>query len=161
MLLIERMPTLSIFARSHCGLAPTFTLSILRAEKNGHSRAALMATPDFLMSILASRGVDFSFLWVSAAISRASPKWLSRSPRLGVISTSRIVSPGKRSAMDAPIFPSGDKIKRPAASCPRPSSIALQSIPSLSTPRSLLFRISVPFGNFAPGNASGTLSPTL
>ena len=38
MLLIERIPTLSILARSHCGLGPTFTFSILRAEKNGHSR---------------------------------------------------------------------------------------------------------------------------
>ena len=37
MLLMERMPTLSILARNHCGLGPTVTLSILRAEKNGHS----------------------------------------------------------------------------------------------------------------------------
>jgi hypothetical protein len=52
---------------------------------------------------------------VSAAISRARPKWLSRSPRFGVISTSRIVSAGKRSAIGAPTFASGDKINRPDA----------------------------------------------
>ena len=45
MLLIARIPTLSIFDRNHCGLGPTFTLSILRAEKNGHSRVALIVTP--------------------------------------------------------------------------------------------------------------------
>src|SRR5215475_8405426 len=69
-----------------------------------------------------------------------------------------ILSPEAK--IGAPIFASGERINRPAASDPRPSSIALQSIPSLSTPRSWLFRISVPFGNFAPGSASGTLSPT-
>src|SRR5207253_10817459 len=148
-------------ARKHCGLGPTFTLSILHAEKNGHSRDALIVTSDSLMSVLDSSGADLSFLPVSAAISRARPKWLSRSPRFGVISTSRIVSAGKRSLIGAPTFASGDKIKRPDASEPSPSSIGLQSIPSVSTPRSLLFRISDPFGNFAPGNASGTLSPTL
>ena len=161
MLLIERIPTLSIFLRSHCGLGPTFTLSILRAEKNGHSRVALIVTSVFLIAIFDSRGVEFSFFPVSAAISRARPKWLSRSPRFGVISTSRIVSLGNKSEIGVPIFASGDKINRPEASSPRPSSIGLQSIPSDSTPRSLLFRISVPSGNFAPGNASGTLSPTL
>src|SRR5205814_10650246 len=137
------------------------TLSILRAEKNGHSRVGIIVTPVFLTGIFASRGVDLSFLPVNAAISRAKPKWLSKSPRFGVISTSRIVSAGKRSLIGAQTFASGDKINRPEASSPRPSSIGLQSIPSLSTQRSLLFRISVPFGNFAPGNASGTLSPTL
>ena len=162
MLLIERIPTLSIFARNHCGLGPTFTLSILRAEKNGHSRVAEIFTPAFAnVTVLNGRVSERIFLFVRAAISRASPKWLSKSPRFGVISTSRMVSLGKRSLIDAPIFASGDRIKRPEASEPRPSSIALQSIPSDSTPRSLLFRISVPFGNFAPGSASGTLSPTL
>src|SRR5207247_251022 len=110
MLLIERIPTLSIFARSHCGLGPTFTLSILRAEKNGHSRVAVIVTPDFLMSIFDSRGVDLSFFPVSAAISRARPKWLSRSPRFGVISTSRIGTAGKRSLVGAPTCHSGDRI---------------------------------------------------
>ena len=51
MLLIERTPTLSIFARSHCGLGPTFTLSILRSEKNGHSRVAVMLTPSDLYGV--------------------------------------------------------------------------------------------------------------
>src|SRR5207247_2990888 len=112
MLLIERLPTLSIFVRSHCGLGPTFTLSILRAEKNGHSRVAVMVTPVFLIAIFDSRGVDLSFLPVSAAISRARPKWLSRSPRFGVISTSRIVSSGQRSQIGVPIFAYGGKLNR-------------------------------------------------
>ncbi len=169
MLLIERIPTLSIFDRNHCGLGPTFTLSILRAEKNGHSRVEVIVTPFFCRAgappavFPAGRrcACPTILLFVSAAISRASPKWLSKSPRLGVISTSRIVSLGNKSEIGAPIFAPGDKIKRPAASDPRPSSIALHNIPSLSTPRSLLFRISVPLGNFVPGNASGILSPTL
>src|SRR5438132_2324080 len=108
MLLIERIPTLSIFARNHCGLERTFTLSILRAEKNGHSRVALMLTPFELYGVCVSperfRGSQKRptiFLFVSAAISRASPKWLSKSPRFGVISTSRMVSAGKRSLIGA------------------------------------------------------------
>jgi hypothetical protein len=161
MLLMARMPTLSIFARNHCGLGPTFTLAILRTEKNGHSRGAEIFTSDAVVSAVLSGGGSRNFLSVSAAISRARPKWLSKSPRFGVISTSRIVSLGNKSEIGAPICASGDKINRPDASSPRPSSIGLQSIPSDSTPRSLLSRISVPFGNFAPGNASGTLSPTL
>jgi len=54
MLLIERIPTLSIFARNHCGLGPTCTLSILRAEKNGHSRVVLIVIPVFLTGIFDS-----------------------------------------------------------------------------------------------------------
>src|SRR5437667_8291251 len=118
MLLIERMPTLSIFDRNHCGLGPTFTFSIQRAEKNGHSRVEVIVTPIFLIGIFASRGVDLSLVPVSAAISRARPKRLSKSPRLGVISTSRIVSLGKRLEIGAPILASGARIKRPAASEP-------------------------------------------
>src|SRR5207245_9246909 len=113
MLLIERMPTLSIFARNHCGLGPTVTWSILRREKNGHSRVEVIVTPVFLIGTLDSGGIDLSFFLVSAAISRARPKWLSKSPRFGVISTSRIVSLGKRSDIGRPIFASGDKISKP------------------------------------------------
>ena len=51
----------------------------------------------------------------SAAISRARPKWLSKSPRFGVISTSRIVSAGKSEPIGAPIFASGERIKQPVA----------------------------------------------
>src|SRR5581483_5055980 len=96
MLLIERIPTLSIFARNHCGLGPTLTLSIFRTEKNGHSRVEVIFTPAFLTVTGDSPGIDLRFFLVSAAISRARPKWLSKSPRLGVISTSKVVSGGKR-----------------------------------------------------------------
>ncbi len=74
MLLIERIPTLSIFARNHCGLGPTFTVAILRAEKNGHSRVDVIDTPVFLTTILVSRGADLSLFPVSPAISRARLK---------------------------------------------------------------------------------------
>ena len=37
MLLIERIPTLSILERNQSGLGPTVTFSIRRAEKKGHS----------------------------------------------------------------------------------------------------------------------------
>ena len=50
------------------------TLSILRAEKNGHSRVEVIFTPVFLTGIFDSRAVDLSFFPVSAAISRARPK---------------------------------------------------------------------------------------
>ena len=72
MLLIERTPTLSIFARNHCGLGSTLTLSILRAEKNGHSLGA-----EILIDVVAAAVSGGSFVLisfpVSAAISRASP----------------------------------------------------------------------------------------
>src|SRR5437879_13646644 len=109
MLLMERMPTLSILARSHCGLEPTVTLSILRAEKKGHSCVEAMVTPVFLTGLFDSRAVDLSFFSVSAAISRARPKWLDRSPPFGVISTSSIVPAGQRSPIGAPIFLAGDQ----------------------------------------------------
>ena len=75
---------------------PTFTLSILRSEKNGHSRVAEMFTPVFVgQALRLPVGNRSGCPTRSAAISRARPKWLSKSPRFGVISTSRIVSLGK------------------------------------------------------------------
>src|SRR3979409_847171 len=67
---------------------------------------------DFATGDLAC-GIKRTFLWppaflwfghpsccpTKAEISRANPKWLSKSPRFGVISTSRIMSLGKRSAI--------------------------------------------------------------
>src|SRR5437016_2201512 len=91
MLLIERIPTLSIFARNHCGLGPTFTLSILRAEKNGHSRVAEIFTQAFAnVTVLNGRVSERISLFVSAAISRASPTWLSKSTRSPCRSSRRV-----------------------------------------------------------------------
>jgi hypothetical protein len=118
-----------------------------------------MVTPVFLIAILESRGVDLSFLPVNAAISRARPKWLSRSPRFGVISTSRILSAGKRS-------PIGARSSHLATNQQAGRIVAkveldrLQSIPSDSTPRSLLFE-SQSFWQLCPERLSGILSPTL
>src|SRR5205085_11035872 len=91
----------------------------------------------------------------NAAISLAKPKWLSKSPRFGVISTSRIVSSGKSDAIGAPILASGERIKSPSLSSERPSSLGLQSIPCDSTPRSLLGLIFKSFTSTAPGRARG------
>src|SRR5437660_2231197 len=73
MLLMERMPTLSILARSHCGLGPIVTLSILRAEKKGHSRVEVIVTPVVLTGLFDSRHGDLSFFPVNLAILRARP----------------------------------------------------------------------------------------
>ena len=77
MLLIERIPTLSILVRNQAGLGPTFTLSISRAEKNGHSRNALI----FILDVVAAAVTGGSWPMrtsaatcfpVNAAISRAA-----------------------------------------------------------------------------------------
>ena len=52
-----------------------------------------------------------------AAISRAKPKWLSRSPRFGVISTSRIVSLGKERRDRRADLCLGRKNQQPVAVC--------------------------------------------
>ena len=122
MLLIERTPTLSILARNHCGLGPIFDVVDLAQRETGHSRVAVIVTPDLCRAGASLAGGNRSGRPRRAAISRARPKWLNRSPRLGVISTSRIASAGKMSAIGAPTFASGDKIKRPQASSPRSSS---------------------------------------
>src|SRR5437868_6750569 len=161
MLLIERMPTLSIFARNHSGLGPTFTLSILRNEMNGHSFGAEISMEPAHPGAPSPGHGEGVGAPVSAAISLAKPKWLSRSPRFGVISTSKIVSSGNNDAIGSPIFASGERINNPSLSSESPSSLGLQSIPSDSTPRSLLGLIFRSPTSTAPGNASGTLSPTL
>src|SRR5207253_11359736 len=84
MLLMERVPTLSILARSHSGLGPTVTLSILRSEKKGHSCVEEMVTPVFLTGIFDSRAVDLRFFSVIAALLRASQQWISSYSRVGV-----------------------------------------------------------------------------
>jgi hypothetical protein len=71
MLLIERMPTLSIFARNQSGDGPTLTLSILRAEKNGHSFGAEILI-DAVAAAVAGGSFVLIFFPVSAEISRAS-----------------------------------------------------------------------------------------
>src|SRR3954466_14985449 len=161
MLLIEGMAALSIFARNQSGLGPTFTLSILRNEMNGHSFGAeILMEPAHPGAPSLGRGEGVAAP-VSAARSRAKPKWLRRSPRFGVISTSKIVSSGNNDAIGSPIVASGERIRRPSLSCERPSSLGLQSIPCDSTPRSLLGLILRSPTRTAPGKASGTLSPTL
>src|SRR6266403_635841 len=83
MLLIERMPTLSIFARNHSGLGPTVTWSILRREKNGHSRVEVIVTPVFLIGTFDSGGIDLSSFLVGAAFLGVGRNCLGKRPRLG------------------------------------------------------------------------------
>ena len=85
-----------------------------------------------------------------------------QSGRLGVISTSKMVSPGGRTwLIGVPSAGRPSRIKRPLWSSPIPSSLPEQSIPSESWPRILDCFILKSPGRRAPGSATGTLSPTL
>ncbi len=64
-----------------------------------------------------------------AAISRAMPRYESRSGRLEVTSTSNIVSPGMYSLKTLPTGASGGRMSRPSASSASASSFAEQSMP--------------------------------
>ena len=101
-LLIERMPTLSIFARNHCGLDPLSRCRFCAGEKWTFAalprcNVCFFVGPARRLPLSLWQPERLLLLQSSAEISRASPKWLSKSPRFGVISTSRIVSAGKRS----------------------------------------------------------------
>ena len=60
-----------------------------------------------------------------------------------------------------PTGASAGRISRPSASSASASSFAEQSMPCESSPRSFDSLIVKPPGSFAPGSASGTLSPSL
>ena len=152
MLLIERMPTLSIFARNHCGLGPTLTFSILRAEKNGHSRVALIVTPVFLIAIFGVARRRFEFL---SGQRRNFARQTVMAEQIAAIR--RDLDVENRVAREK-IAKSARRFLRPATkSKDRPhlrrdrARSRCKAFLRDSTPRSLLFRISVPFGNFAPG----------
>jgi integrase len=66
-----------------------------------------------------------------------------------------------RRPIGAPMRASSGRISKPSASSAMPSSFALHIMPCDSTPRSLPTLIVKSGPSFAPGKASGTLSPTF
>ena len=95
---------------------------------------------------------------VTAETSRASPTRQSASPRFGLTSTSRTVSP-YRSDRSRPIGASGGRMRIPSASEVRRSSSPEQSIPLLTTPIFSVRSIRRSPGRTAPGRATGTRWP--
>ena len=162
-LLIERRPTFSKICFSQAGLGPTFTPRINRAVYRGQSSGASTRTAgtSATVSVMAISGKRNGWP-VNAASSRARPITLNQSGRFGVTSISKTVSPGPRYSEN--FFPTGasaGKISKPSSPFGKPSSSVEHIIPCDSTPRSFDTLIAKPAGIAAPGNASGTLSPTL
>ena len=93
-----------------------------------------------------------------AATSRASPTIESASPRFGLTSTSRTVSPYS-SPSGRPIGASAGRMRIPSASTVRPSSSPEQSMPLLTTPIFSVRSMCRPPGRTAPGRATGTRWP--
>src|SRR5690606_29306906 len=97
----------------------------------------------------------------STPTSRAMPRMPRQSPRLGVRSTSMIWSSSpSQSRRSVPTGASAGSSSRPLPSSDSPSSLAEQSMPCDSTPRSLARRIARPPGSAAPTTASGAFRPT-
>ena len=156
-------------AMSRCciqsGDAPFATPPNQRAAKRGLSSGSSMRTETWLAASSPDSATVASGRRssppVKAAISRASPTMLSASPRFGLTSTSSTMSPttsasGVPSAISSP-WP---RMWMPSASVPRPSSMALHSIPLLTSPRILLRSMRRSPGSTAPTSAAGTSWPT-
>ena len=93
--------------------------------------------------------------------SRATPARLRQSPRLGVRSTSMMVSSKSRySRKLVPTGASAGSGMSPSELSARPSSEAEQSIPMETTPRSFDFLILKSPGSLAPINAVGATIPS-
>ena len=96
----------------------------------------------------------------NAAMSRARPRMLRQSPRLGVSPISIMQSFRPRYwRMSVPIGASSGRISSPLADSAMPSSVAEQSIPKDSMPRNFARLIAVPLGSVAPMSAVGTRTP--
>ena len=97
---------------------------------------------------------------VKLEISRAKPRTLAQSGRLGVRSTSMTASASCRACRsDSPTASFSSSSMMPLWSTDRPSSRAEQSMPADSTPRTLAFLILVPSGSCTPGQASADTIP--
>ncbi len=98
---------------------------------------------------------------VAAATSKAMPRTLKQSARLGVSLISMLASGSARySLRRAPTGALAGSSNRPDASASTPSSFAEQSMPNDSTPRSVAALIAMPPGSVAPTVATGAASPT-
>ena len=95
---------------------------------------------------------------VVAETSRARPTRHRASPRFGLTSTSRTVSPYKSTSPRPMGVPAG-RMRIPSASEVRPSSSPEQSIPLLTMPIFSVRSIRRPPGRTAPGRATGTRCP--
>ena len=95
---------------------------------------------------------------VTAATSRARPTIDSRSPRFGLTSISRTVSPNS-STSGRPSGVSAGRMRIPSASAVSPSSSPEQSMPLLTTPIFSVRSIRRSPGSTAPGRATGTRWP--
>ena len=97
---------------------------------------------------------------VSAWTSRAMPKRLRQSGRLGVTSKSMTTSPSPvAEAKEVPTGRFSSSTTMPSWLSPSPSSSSAQSIPSDATPRILAFLICMPLGSVVPGRATATVCP--
>ena len=144
------------------GDGPMWTPPTQRPTKRGHRSGSRTSTE---MRSAVGRPVSGGSVGgsrrlapVTAAISRASPMIDRASPRFGLTSTSRIVSPYS-SASGLPSGASAGRIRIPSASAVRPSSSPEQSIPLLTTPIFSVRSIRRSPGRTAPGSATGTRWP--
>ena len=130
-----------------------------RAHPLGES--ILTGITSAMVSATGAQGSLHTSSLLSTPTSRAIPRILKQSPRLGVRSTSIIASSKSRYlTKSTPTLASEGNSHNPLASSPRPSSSCAQSIPKDSTPRSLAFLILKLPGKTAPTVANGTLIPT-
>ena len=97
---------------------------------------------------------------VRACTSRAMPKRLRQSERLGVTSKSIITSSSPVALAKAvPVVRSSLRTIIPSWLSLSPSSSSAQIIPRDSTPRILAFLICMPLGSVQPGSATATVCP--
>src|SRR5690606_19772626 len=123
---------------SHSGLGPTLTPSTRRRVNRGQPASSCTSTvsPSSRSGSPASRPAAgcFTLQPSFAPRSRATPSSEKASARFGDSSSSITVSSGHSSASGAPTGASGPNVTIPPAWSKMPSSLALASMPSLSTP---------------------------
>ena len=111
---------------------------------------------------MAASGISSAFTCAdsAAATSKATPRTLKQSARLGVSLSSKLASGRPRyAASGEPTGASAGSSSRPDASASMPSSFAEHSMPCESTPRSLAALMAMPPGSVAPTVASGAFRP--
>ena len=157
-----RTPLRSKRRTIHGGVgAATFTPRTVRPQYKAQPSGACKVTLGF-PSYVAATGVitgSVSVVLLNAATSRAIPRRLRQSPRLGVGLLSKIWSSSSSTSRTlAPMVVSSGNASSPEASSLSPSSFAEHNMPDDSTPRTLACLMVIP-GNCAPTNATGTRIP--
>ena len=119
------------------------------------------AIDSFIVSSISTTSTCLNSKSLRTATSLAIPRILRQSPRLGVKSRSiKTSSRPRTSVSSSPGTESSDSSMIPSCSSPKPSSLALQSIPSDSTPRNLAFLILRFPLRLVPTLASAVFNPT-